>query len=179
MKANQERYPVATMCRLLDLSSSGFYAWEKRAPSERARSDAQLLERIVEIHRASHGTYGRPRILAELRAQGIHVGGKRVARLMRQAGLQGISRRKWVSTTQRDVKAEPAADLVERHFSAPAPDTPWVADVTYVSTWQGFLYLAVVLDAFRPAHRRLVHGYQPAHAPGAAGPGNGLCATSP
>ena len=153
MKANQERYPVATMCRLLDLSASGFYAWVSRGPCLRERTDAQLLERIVEIHRRSHGTYGRARIVAELRSQGIHVGGKRVSRLMRQAGLQGVSRRRWVTTTQREANARSAADLVQRHFSAPAPDTLWVADATYVSTWAGFLYLAIVLDAFS---RRIV-----------------------
>ena len=148
MKANQAAYPVATMCRLLEVSASGFYAWLDRAPSARAQSDARLLERIVDIHKRSRGTYGKPRVHAELAEQGIRVGGKRVARLMRSAGLQGASRRKWVCTTVRDCDARPAPDLVQRHFSAPAPDALWVADITYISTWTGFLYLAVVLDAF-------------------------------
>jgi transposase InsO family protein len=153
VKANQERYPVATMCRLLDLSSSGFYAWTKRPPCERECADAQLLERIVQIHQHSRGTYGRPRIQAELRAQGINVSGKRVARLMHQAGIVGVGRRRWISTTQREPTSQPAPDLVQRHFSAPALDTLWVADATYVPTWAGFLYLAIVLDAFS---RRIV-----------------------
>jgi putative transposase len=148
VKANQAAYPVATMCRLLGVSASGFYAWLDRAPSARAHSDTQLLARVRDIHKGSRDTYGMPRVHAELAEQGIRVGGKRVARLMRVAGLQGVSRRKWVCTTVRDRDARPAPDLVQRHFSAPAPDALWVADITYIATWAGFLYLAVVLDAF-------------------------------
>ena len=148
MKANQAAYPVATMCRLLGVSASGYYAWLDRALSARARSDAQLLARIQDIHKRSRHTYGKPRVHAELVEQGIHVGGKRVARLMRSAGLQGISRRKRVYTTVRDPDARPAPDLVQRHFGAQTPDALWVADITYIPTWAGFLYLAVVIDAF-------------------------------
>jgi putative transposase len=148
VKANRAAWKVATMCRVLGVSASGFYAWLDRAPSARAQADAQLVERITDIHRRSRHTYGMPRVHAELSEQGVRVGGKRVARLMRAAGLQGVSRRKWVTTTVRDADARPAPDLVQRHFSAKAPDALWVADITYIPTWAGFLYLAVVLDAF-------------------------------
>jgi putative transposase len=148
VKANRAAYPVATMCRVLGVSTSGFYAWVDRAPSARANSDAQLLERIQDIHKRSRHTYGKPRVHAELAEQGVQVGGKRIARLMRMAGLQGASRRKRVYTTVRDADARPAPDLVQRHFSAEAPDALWVADITYIPTWAGFLYLAVVVDAF-------------------------------
>lgn len=148
MRANQAMYPVATMCRLLGVSTSGYYAWHRRAPSARAESDAALLERINEIHRSSRGTYGAPRIHAELVDQGHAVSRKRIARLMRGAGLAGISRRKGTRTTVRDARARAAADLVERNFTADAPDRLWVADITYIPTWAGFLYLAVVLDVF-------------------------------
>ena len=141
-------YPVATMCRLLGVSTSGYYAWHGRAPSAHAESDAALLERIREIHRTSRETYGAPRIHAELIAEGHAVSRKRIARLMRGAGLAGISRRKGPRTTVRDARARAAADLVERNFTAEAPDRLWVADITYIPTWAGFLYLAVVLDVF-------------------------------
>ena len=146
-------YPIATMCRLLGVSASGYHAWQGRAPSARARGDAALLERIRKIHSASKNTYGAPRIHAELTGEGTSVGRKRVARLMRAAGLAGVSRRKGVRTTRRDGAARPAPDLVERDFTADAPDRLWVADITYIATWAGFLYLAVVLDAFS---RRIV-----------------------
>jgi putative transposase len=146
VKANQA-YPIATVCRVLGVSSSGYYAWLDRPPSARAQSDAVLLAQIRAIHERSRGTYGVPRIHAELAEAGVHVGRKRVARLMHLAGLQGVSRRKWVCTTIRD-GSRPAPDLVQRHFSADAPDRLWVADITYIPTWAGFLYLAVVLDVF-------------------------------
>ena len=148
MKANRAAWKVATRCRVLGVSTSGFYTWLERAPSARTQSDARLVDEIKDIHRHSRQTYGMPRVHAELKAQGVRVGGKRVARLMRAAGLQGVSRRKWVTTTVRDADARPAPDLVQRHFSAAAPDALWVADITYIPTWAGFLYLAVVLDAF-------------------------------
>lgn len=148
MRANQAAYPVATMCRLLGVSTSGFYAWRDRAPSARAQLDAQLLVQIREVHQRSRQTYGRPRVHAELAEQGVRVGPKRVGRLMRAAGLQGVSRRKGIYTTVRDVNARPAPDLVQRCFAAERADQLWVADITYVPTWAGFLYLAVVIDAF-------------------------------
>jgi len=141
-------YPVATMCRLLEVSTSGYYAWRGRGPSPRAVEDAALTERIRTFHERSDETYGAPRIHEDLAEEGIHVGRKRVARLMRAAGLVGVSRRKGIRTTRRRSDARPAPDLVERDFDVPAPDRLWVADITYVPTWAGFLFLAVVLDAF-------------------------------
>jgi putative transposase len=146
--AHQALHPVAAMCRVLDVSPSGYYAWRKRPLSPRARTDVELSAEIQAIHRASRGTYGAPRIHAELAAAGVHIGRKRVARLMRAAGLQGVSRRKQFRTTVRDETARPAPDLVDRQFAAAGPDRLWVADITYVPTWAGFLYLAVVLDAW-------------------------------
>jgi putative transposase len=136
------------MCRVLEVSTSGYYAWLKRSPSRRAQEDQVLTREIKRIHNRSKGTYGAPRIHAQLAREGIHVGRKRVARLMRAAELQGVSRRKRYGTTQRQPDARPAPDLVERDFSANGPDELWVADITYVATWSGWLYLAVVVDAW-------------------------------
>ncbi len=141
------------MCRVLDVSTSGYYAWRNREPSQTARDDAMLTEQIRCIHAYSRGTYGAPRIHAELKDQQVRVGCKRVARLLRGAGLQGVSRRKAPTTTRRRSEARPAPDLVERDFTARGPDELWVADITYVPTTAGFLYLSVVLDAFS---RRIV-----------------------
>jgi putative transposase len=146
--ANQAMHGIATMCRVLGVSPGGYYARRARPPSARARADAALSMRIAEIHRVSRQTYGVPRIYAELKAQGLRVGRKRVARLMNTAGLYGVSRRRWITTTVRDRAAKPAPDLVERNFTAAAPNRLWVADITYIPTWADFLYLAVVLDAF-------------------------------
>ena len=148
MKANQAQYPVATMCRLLEVSPSGYYAWRRRPASERSRTDAVLKDRIRWIHLRSRGTYGVPRIYAELRDEGVRVGRRRVARLMRAAGLQGVARRTHRRTTIRQPGAQPAPDLVQRDFAAAGPNRLWVADITYISTWTGFLHLAVVLDAW-------------------------------
>ncbi len=148
MTAHQAVHRVATMCRVLGVSPSGHYAWRKRPLSARARADVELSAEIQAIHRESRGTYGAPRIHAELAARGVHLGRKRVARLMRCAGLHGVSRRKPFRTTVRDETARPAPDLVDRQFQAAGPDRLWVADITYVPTWAGFLFLAVVLDAW-------------------------------
>ncbi len=153
MRAHQASYRVAKQCRVLGVSPSGYYAWLKRPPSKRAQVDAVLLERIQTIHERSRTTYGVPRVHAELAAEGIRVGKKRVARLMRQAGLEGVSRRRRIRTTRRREDARPAPDLIERQFAVAAPDQLWVADITYIPTWGGFLYLAVVLDAWS---RRIV-----------------------
>ncbi len=152
MSDHQADYPIASMCRLLGVSSSGYYAWMKRRPSQRAETDARLLAEIHAAHATSRGTYGAPRIHAELTAKGIRVGRKRVARLMSRAGIAGVSRRRFVVTTVKG-DGRQAPDLVERNFTAEAPDRLWVADITYIPTWAGFLYLAVVLDAFS---RRIV-----------------------
>jgi len=136
------------MCRVLGVSTSGYYAWRGREPSKRAIRDKALLERIREIHKRSRGTYGVPRVHAELRADGVSIGRKRIARLMRQDGLQGVSRRKGMRTTIRKRSRSSADDLVQRDFNVPGPDRLWVADITYIPTWAGFLYLAVVVDAW-------------------------------
>jgi len=148
VKANQANYPIVTMCRVLGVSTSGYYAWLKRQSSQRSREDAILTDRIRWIHLRSRGTYGSPRIHAELRDEGVHVSRKRVARLMRAAGLQGVSRRKSTRTTIRQPGAQRAPDLVKRDFTVDGPNKLWVADITYIRTWAGFLYLAVVVDAW-------------------------------
>ena len=147
MSARQACYPVATMARVLKVSSSGYYAWRKRGPSKREREDAMLQERMKAIHAKSRGTYGAPRIHAELRADGLCVGRKRVARLMRQAHLAGISRRRRKGLTRRNAKARPAPDLVKRNFTAQRPNQLWVADIKHVPTLTALLYLSVVVDA--------------------------------
>jgi putative transposase len=133
---------------VLGVSPSGYYAWRKRPLSRRARTDVELTAQIHAIHRESRGTYGAPRIHAELAAHGVHVGRKRVARLRRTAGLHGVSRRRQFRTTIRDDTAHPAPDLVDRQFTVDGPNRLWVADITYVPTGAGFLFLAVVLDAW-------------------------------
>jgi len=148
MRANRVRWPIATMARLLGVSTSGYYTWLVREPAMHTRSDAQLLARIRTLHASSRGTYGAPRIHAQLAREGVHVGRKRVARLMRMAGLCGASRRRWPRTTRPRAGARRAPDLVRRHFTADATNVLWVADATYVPTGEGFLYLAVVLDVF-------------------------------
>jgi putative transposase len=154
MSANQASFPVSVMARVLGVSKAGFYAWRRRAPSARARADAALLKRIRTVHATSCETYGAPRVHAELRAGGERHGRKRIARLMRDAGLVGASRRRHgPTTTRRDKDARPAPDLVDRNFAAGGPNHLWVADITFVPTAAGFLYLAVVLDAWS---RRIV-----------------------
>ncbi len=148
MSVNQANYPVRRMCHLLGVSPSGYYAWSHRSSSAHAQSDAALLVRIRAISERSRGTYGAPRIQAELHACGELVSRKRVARLMREAGLRGASRRRQITTTQRDAKSRPAPDLVKRDFAADGRDRLWVADITYIPTGSGFLYLAVVVDAW-------------------------------
>jgi transposase InsO family protein len=147
--ANQASFPVRAMCRVLRVSPSGFYARQDRPPSQHAMEDAVLMERIRQIHAASDENYGSPNIHAELRDEGARVGRKRVARLMRAAGLRGVSRRRsFIVTTCRDPAQRPAPDLVNRQFVASSPNQLWVADMTYVPTWAGFIFLAIVLDVW-------------------------------
>ena len=149
MKTNQADFPVRAMCRVLDLSPSGYYAWLDREPSARAKRDEELTERIETVWHENRRVYGRPRIYADLKEAGERVGEKRVGRLMKQAEIVGASRRRrGPKTTRRNEDARPAPDLVERNFSADGPDQLWVADITYIPTWAGFLYLAVVVDAW-------------------------------
>jgi len=149
MSANQACFPIAAMARVLGVSKAGYYAWRHRPPAAHARADEALLARIKTVHISSRQTYGAPRVHAELRAAGERHGRKRIARLMRAAGLVGASRRRGGPiTTQRDKHARPAPDLVERDFQAAGPNQLWVADITYVPTAAGFLYLAVVVDVW-------------------------------
>ena len=136
------------MCKHLQVSSSGYYEWRSRAPSARQLANAALCAQITQIHQASDATYGAPRVHAQLRHMGQRVNLKRVERLMRVMGLQGVSRRRgFVVTTKRNPSDRPAPDLVQRCFATEGINQLWVADMTYIPTWQGFLYLAVVVDA--------------------------------
>ena len=148
MKANQAKFRVLTMCRVLNVSRSGYYAWCNRKPSARVVEDERLADKITDIHTNSRGTYGVPRVHAELVEDDECVGRKRIARLMRDRGLRGVCRRKWVTTTVRHRDDRPAPDLVNRAFTATAPNQLWVADITYLTTWEGFVYLAMLLDVF-------------------------------
>jgi putative transposase len=151
-------FSVSMCCRVLGLSSAGFYEWRARQahPAARTIADRELTERIIEIHRQSRGTYGAPRVHAELRlGQGIRVGRKRVERLMRAAGIEGVTRRRRRGCTRRDPKATPSDDLVVRQFRPQEPDRLWVADITEHPTGDGKVYAAVVIDAYS----RLVVGW--------------------
>src|SRR5688500_503115 len=144
------------MCRLLQVSTSGFYDWQGRPLSAHARQDVELTALIHGIYERSHRTYGARRVHAELReAYAVRVGRKRVARLMRRAGLKGVQKRRLLCTTRSGRAERWVADLVDRQFVADRPDALWVADATYVATAEGFLYLAIVLDVFS----RLIVGW--------------------
>lgn len=151
IETEKANHRVSVMCRAMKVSKSGFYGWRDREPSARARADALLLEKIICIHRDSRETYGAPRIHFELRVLGVRCARKRVARLMRQASLFGCGgRRRKARTTlrSRSEHTPPAPDLVKRNFKPEAPDRLWVADITYVRTWEGWLYLSFVLDTY-------------------------------
>jgi putative transposase len=152
--AEKANHPVDLLCSVLGVSRSGFYAWATRAPSDRALTDAWLSEQIREIHAENRGVYGAPRIQAELRiARGIHVGRKRVERLMRLAGISGLVPKKHGRTTIRVPGVRVADDLVNREFRPTTPNVLWVADITYLRSWEGWLYLVAVQDAYS---RRIV-----------------------
>jgi putative transposase len=146
--AEKANYSISSLCRVLAVSRSGFHAWERRAPSERALADARLSESIACIHRESRGTYGVRRVHAALRQQGIQVGRKRVERLMRALQRSGTVPRKRVRTTIRVPGVRAAGDLVQRDFAPAAPNQLWVADIKYIPTATGWLYLAAVVDCF-------------------------------
>jgi putative transposase len=154
ISAQKARTPISIACELLGVSRSGYYDWATRAPSDRALSDVWLTEKIREIWKQNRKVYGSPRIHAELRLQfGIRIGRKRVERLMRQAGISGLVERKRGRTTIRVPGVRVADDLVERQFRPAAPNVLWLADITYLRTWEGWLYLAAVQDAYS---RRIV-----------------------
>jgi putative transposase len=146
--AKKACFPVAVLCQCLGVSRSGYYAWAKRPESERSKSDRALSVEVAAVHQKSRGRYGSPRVHAELRARGVHVARKHVARLMRQQGLRARPRRRFVRTTDSAHAHPVAQNLLERQFSPDKPNCTWVTDITYVGTRQGWLYLAVVLDLF-------------------------------
>lgn len=146
--ANQALFSIRAMCRVLEVSTSGYYGWRRHLVSVRSREDEALRGRIMAIHEQSRRTYGSPRIQAELKEEGTSVSRKRVARLMRESAVVGVSRRRSMRTTRRDPAARPAPDLVDRKFVADGPNQLWVADMTYIPTVAGFLFLAVVLDVW-------------------------------
>lgn len=149
ISAEKASFPVSVMCEVLGVSRSGFHGWERRPPSDRDLSDAWLIERIKEIHERVRGVYGSRRVTAELRlGEGIEVSRKRVQRLMRAAGISGLVKVKKGRTTIRVPGVRVADDLVERQFRPEAPNVLWVADLTYLRTWEGWLYLAAVQDAY-------------------------------
>jgi len=145
--AEKAHHSVVLLCRVLRVAKSAFYAWQRQQVSARARADEQLTAQIRDIHVASQCTYGAPRVHAELRKRGIRIARKRVARLMRSARLVGRTPRRFRRTTIADPTTQ-AQDLVKRQFRPATPNALWVADITYVRTWEGWLYLAVILDAF-------------------------------
>jgi putative transposase len=151
--AEKSQHPVSLLCSVLGVSRAGFYAWARRRPSARARADAELIARIRAIHERSRGTYGAPRVHAQLRHEGVRVSRKRVERLMRAAGLSGLIRRRHGKTTIRVPGMRTAPDLVRRDFNPTEPNQLWSADLTYVRTWEGWLYLASVMDCYS---RRIV-----------------------
>lgn len=154
IEAEKTSFPIHLMCRLLGVSRSGYYGWRGRPPSPTNRADGALIEKIREIHERSRHTYGSPRVHAELRTLGTRCGRKRVERLMRKSGLQGCIRGRRRGTT-RPGKRSAAEDLVKRKFAAAEVDKVWVADITYVATAEGYLYLAFILDV----HSRRIVGW--------------------
>lgn len=147
--AEKACYPIALLCRVLGVARAGYYAWRRRGPSQRAQADVTLTAELVRLHAHSRKTYGAPRLHADLAATGTRVGRKRVARLLRLAGVRGVSRRRaGPRTTIADPAAVPAANLLARQFVAAAPDRGWVGDITYLPTDEGWLYLATLLDVY-------------------------------
>lgn len=145
--ALKAQHPVSRLCEVLGVTRQGFHAWQRRAPSARSREDQHVKELIGAAYEQSWRTYGAPRIHAELRHQGVVIGKKRVARLMRELGIEGVSRRRGKKRTTVQAEAAKAApDLLERRFVAEAPDQVWVADITYIPTHEGWLFLAAVVD---------------------------------
>ncbi len=146
-------YPLRLLCRVLRVSRSGYYAWRVRRPSDRALEDERLRPKVVEAFKTGRGTYGSPRVLGELIAQGFDVGRRRIARLMRELGLRGLSPRKFRVTTDSDHEHPIAQNVLDRNFDARRPNEKWVTDITYVWTSEGWLYLATVMDLYS---RRIV-----------------------
>jgi putative transposase len=146
--AHQKEFPVIRMCQVLNVSESGYYAWCKREPSQRKREDEHVGKRIEDAYQTNRQVYGSPRLHAELKAQGVHCGRKRVARLMRERGISAKTKRRKVKTTDRQHDNPVAPNLLKRDFSANAPNTTWGADITGIGTAEGWLYLAAIVDIY-------------------------------
>jgi transposase InsO family protein len=144
--AERASFPVRVLCRTVGVAVGGFYAWLRRGPGRRREGDRRVGERIGAIFAASRGTYGSPRVHAELRAEGVRVSRKRVARLMREAGLAVARRRRVPRTTDSRHDHPVAPNLLDRDFVADRPDTVWLADISYIPTGEGWLYLAAIKD---------------------------------
>ena len=166
IKQHQQEFPVVTMCRVLGVSESGFYAWRKRPTCQRKREDALIVAQIRQVFLSHREVYGSPRVHAKLKEQGVHCARKRIARLMREHGITPKRKRCRVVTTNSQHDHPVAPNLLQRDFTAPEPNTKWVTDITYLPTAQGWLYLAVVLDLYS----RLVVGWSmSAHCDARAG----------
>lgn len=148
IEQHRTEFSVRRMCQVLGVSSSGFYAWRERKPGQREQENTRLVEHIQAIYERSRQTYGSPRIQAELQALGTPVSRKRVARLMRQQGIAARHKRRYQTTTRRDPAQVAAPNLLGQDFSATLPNEKWLADITYIDTAEGWLYLAAVLDTY-------------------------------
>ena len=146
--AEKANHAVRCLCRVMQVTRSGYYAWAKRWPSRRQREDGQLKARIRAIHTTSRGTYGSPRIYGQLRQDGFVVGRERVARLLRELGLTGLPLERFRSTTDSQHQLPVAPNVLARDFAAARPNERWSTDITYLWTTEGWLYLAVVIDLF-------------------------------
>lgn len=148
MAVHRTEFSIRVMCRVLNVSASGYYAWVDRSPSRRQQDDDRLVEHIQTCHERSRKTYGSPRIHADLQAMGIRVGRKRVARLMRLNGIRAPQKRRYRITTKREPSRLPAPNLLQQDFDADAINEKWLADITYIDTYEGWLYLAAILDTY-------------------------------
>lgn len=153
IEVHRESFPVARMCQVLNVSRSGYYAWRRRRPGRREMANRELVEKIKAVHAQSHETYGSPRVYRELKAQGVACSENRVARLMRQHGLQARQVKAYKVTTKADETHPVAPNLLDGDFSAARPDEKWLADISYIPTAEGWLYLAAIMDLFS---RRIV-----------------------
>ena len=146
--AHEKEFPIRLLCHVLEVSESGYYAWRKRAPSERKRTDEELGKRIEDAYQKNRQVYGSPRIYAELKEQGVHCGRKRVARLMRERDINAKSKRRKIKTTDSRHDNPVAPNILDRDFTADAPNTKWVSDITGIETSEGWLYLAAIVDIY-------------------------------
>ncbi len=148
IQEHRHLFPIIRMCQVLGVSENGYYNWRKRGKSQRKRDDEYITERIEDAYDANRGVYGSPRIHAELKAQGIHCGRKRIIRLMQEKGIIARRKRRKARTTNSNHSSPVASNLLKRDFAADAPNKKWVADMTFIATYEGWLYLAGILDTY-------------------------------